>query len=66
MIEVMNGLQAALPAAAWKVSLDDNNKLEWTGLDGDESVTHTKEPMTSWWDRFMAGFYRILPIRSQL
>jgi hypothetical protein len=24
------------------------------------------EPQTTWGQRFMAGFYRILPIRSQL
>lgn len=64
--DFMNGLEAALPRAVWKVSLDDKNKLKWTGLNGDETVTYTKEPMTSWWNRFMAGFYRILPIRSQL
>jgi putative cardiolipin synthase len=64
--DFMNGLEKALPGAVWEVSLTDNNKLEWTGLEGDEPITYRKEPMTSWWQRFKAGFYRILPIRSQL
>jgi putative cardiolipin synthase len=64
--DFMNGLEEAMPGAVWEVSLTDNNKLEWTGLDGDDSVTYSKEPMTSWWQRFKAGFYRVLPIRSQL
>jgi len=33
--------------------------------DGQEKI-FKKEPQTSFWDRFMAGFYRILPIRGQL
>jgi len=66
-MDFMRGLESALPAAAWEVTLTDENKLEWIGLDsGSEAITYSKEPMTSWWDRFKAGFYRMLPIRSQL
>jgi len=31
-----------------------------------EIVIYDKEPKTTWGQRFMAGVYRILPIRSQL
>jgi len=64
--DFMAGLEAALPDAAWRVSLTDNNKLEWIELTGDLETKHDVEPMTSWWQRFTAGFYRLLPIRSQL
>ena len=65
--DLMQSLEESLPKAVWEVSLTDKNKLEWTGLDEDgEAVTYSKEPMTSWWERFKAGFYRMLPIRSQL
>ena len=64
--DFMAGLEAALPDAAWRVSLTDNGKLQWTGFDGGFETTHGKEPMTSWWQRFKAGVYRLLPIRSQL
>jgi len=33
--------------------------------DGQEKIIK-KEPQTSAWERFVAGFYRILPIRGQL
>lgn len=51
---------------AYELFLDDGD-LRWRGWDknGVEYV-EDKEPQTSWWDRFVAGFMRILPIRSQL
>ena len=56
----------ALPTKAWEVFLNEDGKLRWRGLvDGQEKI-FKKEPQTSFWDRFMAGFYRILPIRGQL
>ena len=52
---------------AWEVRLDDRSRLRWHGIGSDgEPVVLTKEPQTSWWDRFVAGFVRILPIRGQL
>jgi putative cardiolipin synthase len=64
--DFIQGLEAELPNAVWEVSLTDKNKLEWSALDGSEPATYSKEPMTNWWQRFKAGFYRMLPIRSQL
>ncbi len=62
----VNGLEEELPGATWEVSLTDRSTLEWNGFEDNQPVTFTKEPMTSWWQRAKAGFYRILPIRSQL
>ena len=64
--EIAQGLSDSLPMDTWQLSLDERNKLRWTGLQDGEPVEYDKEPMTNWWQRFMAGFYRILPIRSQL
>ena len=64
--EFMGMLESAMPNAVWEVTLTDKNKLEWTSTDKDKTTIYTKEPMTSWWDRFKAGVYRVLPIRSQL
>jgi putative cardiolipin synthase len=64
--DYLEGLRKVLPRAVWEVSLDERNRLRWTGLEGDTTVTYTKEPMTNWWERFKAGVYRLLPIRSQL
>jgi len=64
--EMAQKLSESLLADTWQLSLDERNNLRWTGLRDGESVEYDKEPMTNWWQRFMAGFYRMLPIRSQL
>jgi len=48
------------------LSREPEGKLRWPGMDDDQEVILAKEPQTSWCQRFMAGFYRILPIRGQL
>ncbi len=55
-----------LPAATWKVDLDERNKLRWTYDNGADREVVYKEPGASWWRRFQVGFYRLLPIESQL
>jgi len=50
----------------YEVFLNDKGKLRWRGLVNGEMVVYDKEPRTSWWDRFVVGFYRILPIKGQL
>lgn len=61
-----SSIELAMPTKSWEVYLEDDSKLRWRGLEGGEMVVYKKEPKTSWGQRFMAGFYRILPIRSQL
>jgi len=51
---------------AWEVFLNEKGQLRWRGWDDGQEVIRKKEPQTSWGQRFMAGFYRILPIRGQL
>ncbi len=62
-----DAIEAAFSTYAWEVKLDDEGRLRWhgTGADG-QPVVYTKEPQTSWWQRFVAGFVRLLPIRGQL
>lgn len=55
-----------LPRVAYRVELDENEKLHWVYQYGDVSETFTKEPQTSWWRRFQVEFYRLLPIEGQL
>lgn len=59
-------VEANRKTEAWEVFLDEKGKLRWRGWDNGQEVILTKEPQTSWGQRFMAGFYRILPIRGQL
>lgn len=59
-------LGRGLAPVTWKVELDENDKLRWTFDDGNERLVVHKEPGASWWRRFQVGFYRLLPIESQL
>ncbi len=47
------------------VELDDRQNLVWN-YRGTEPEQFEKEPNTSWWRRFVAGFYGVLPIEGQL
>ena len=57
---------AALPKQTFEVFLNEKGKLRWRAIEDGEEVIYKKEPQTSWWQRFKAGFMRILPIRGQL
>ena len=62
---LVQGVDERLPIFAYRVRVNDKNKLEWhTRIDGQE-VIETKEPLTSWWLRFKAWFMKIAP-ESQL
>lgn len=50
----------------YEVFLNEAGKLRWRGEENGHEVILDKEPQTSWWTRFKAGFMRILPIRGQL
>ena len=55
-----------LAAQTFEVFLNEKGKLRWRAFENGEEVIYDKEPQTTWGLRFKAGFYRILPIRSQL
>ena len=55
-----------LPTKTWEVFLNEDGKLRWRGLEDGQEKIIKKEPQTSAWERFVAGFYRILPVRGQL
>jgi putative cardiolipin synthase len=42
------------------------DKLLWHGIVNGKPVTFTSEPYASFWQKFGAGFMRILPIEGQL
>ena len=64
------GLAAAvfdqLPRVTYKVDLDGRGNLRWTYQFGEQYEVLKKSPQASWGRRFMAGFYGLLPIESQL
>ena len=56
----------ALATRTYEVILNEQGEVRWVDHAGDEPVVLMKEPDTSWWRRFTAGFYRILPVKGQL
>lgn len=63
---LFDGLEQKIRDNTYEVFLNDKGKVRWREFNGDQIIVHDKEPSTSWWNRFVAGFFRILPIRSQL
>ncbi len=51
---------------SYELFLNDDGNLRWRGAENGQEVILSKEPQTSWWQRFSAGFLRTLPIKSQL
>jgi putative cardiolipin synthase len=63
---VADRVEAALPQAAYRVELDDRNRIAWVGQQSGETERYRTEPGTGFWQRFAAGLLGILPIDSQL
>lgn len=63
---MLSGMDQKIRDNAYEVFLNEKGKLRWREFNGEEVTIHDKEPSTSWWNRFVAGFYRIMPIDSQL
>ena len=58
--------EAALETQTYEVFLNADDRLRWRATEDGQEVLYDKEPETTWWQRFTAGFVRILPIRGQL
>ncbi len=54
------------PKASWRLSLDETGDLVWTGQSKSEPVQLTKDPGSSWWDRFLWSMLRLLPLENKL
>ena len=48
------------------VLLDENEKIVWHAEDDGKPVTYKKEPESAFWQRFMSGFIKMLPVEGQL
>ena len=50
-----------LPEMAYKLELDDNNKITWHATIDGQQVVESKEPLASGWRRFQAWFLKSAP-----
>jgi len=55
-----------LPTEAYSVFLDDKERVRWRGMEEGQEIVYSKEPQTTWWQRFKVSIVRLLPIRGQL
>jgi putative cardiolipin synthase len=58
--------EAVLPYNAYRVELDEDGRLVWKTVKDGEPVVYTKEPETTFWQRFNSGFIKMLPVEGQL
>lgn len=59
-------VEASLSTHAWEVFLDERGRLRWRGFDDGRETIYTKDPESTWGQRFAAKIARILPIKDQL
>jgi putative cardiolipin synthase len=64
--DLAKGIDENIEAQTFEVFLNEKGQLRWRGMANGEEVIFDKEPQTTWSQRFMAGFFRMLPIRGQL
>lgn len=64
--DLLAGMDVALAENTYEVFLNEKGQLRWRSMRGGQEEIYDKEPQTSGWDRFLAGFFRIMPIHSQL
>jgi putative cardiolipin synthase len=58
--------ESILPESAFRVTLDESDDLLWTAEDDGKQVTFHKDPQAGFWQRFVTGIVRMLPIEKQL
>ena len=58
--------EGVLPYNAYRVELDEDGRLVWKTVKDGVPVVYTKEPETTFGQRFNSGFIRLLPVEGQL
>ena len=64
VIEFMN--EGVDPDVSFRVQLDTAGKLYWVADDEGTPLRYDKDPLTTFRQRFSAGFIRLLPVDTQL
>ena len=64
VIDYMN--EGVDPEVSFRVQLDNHGDLFWVASDEGKPLRYDTEPVTTFMQRFKAGFIRMLPVESQL
>jgi len=54
------------PDRSYRVLLDAGGRMYWVTEDGGKPLRYDVDPLSTFWQRFNAGFIRLLPIEGQL
>lgn len=58
--------EGVAPENAFRVLLDDNDDLRWVIEKDGVRVDYDTDPNSKWYQRWLAGFIRLLPVEQQL
>jgi putative cardiolipin synthase len=59
--EMVDSVLINIPKLAYRLQLDDNNRISWHATIDGREVVETQEPLTTGWRRFTAWFLKIMP-----
>ena len=62
----MQGVDEGVAEKTYELFLNEKGKLRWRGYEDGQEVIYSKEPESTWFQRFVASIVRVLPIKSQL
>ncbi|MFS4458556.1 phospholipase D family protein [Bdellovibrio sp. HCB2-146] len=63
---LLKDAEERLDETSYRLFLDEEKNLRWKSIENAREVIFTKEPETSWWQRFKSGFISIFVPESML
>ena len=60
-------IESAVLGAEFGENVEEGIEAQcWRGVDDGQETIYRRDPESSWWQRFVAGLVRVLPVKSQL
>ena len=58
--------EGVAPDRSYRVQLDERGNMYWVTEDGGKPLRYDVDPLSTFWQRWNAGFIRLLPVENQL